>query len=143
MYKIIVKNPKEVYKKIVLLDAGHGGKDPGASANGLVEKNLNLQIVQKIAKYLEDRNIKVYLTRNADVYPENLTRANTANQIADIMVSIHMNSGPITANGTEVLYQIHSNDDGSKLTSKQLAETLQSHITVSYTHLTLPTILLV
>lgn len=128
MYKIIVKNPKEVYKKIVLLDAGHGGKDPGASANGLVEKNLNLQIVQKIAKYLEDRNIKVYLTRNADVYPENLTRANTANQIADIMVSIHMNSGPITANGTEVLYQIHSNDDGSKLTSKQLAETLQSHI---------------
>ena len=44
------------------------------------------------------------------------------------MVSIHMNSGPASANGTEVLYQIHTNDDASKLTSKKLAEVLQSHI---------------
>lgn len=125
-YAIRVKNPKEVYDKVLLLDAGHGGKDPGTSGNGMQEKNLNLTIAQKIAQKLQGSGIKVYMTRDSDVYPENSTRAKTANDIADLMVSIHMNSGPETANGTETLYQVHANDSSSRLTSKQLAEILQA-----------------
>lgn len=127
-YAIRVKNPKEVYDKVLLLDAGHGGKDPGTSGNGMQEKNLNLTIVQKIAQKLQGSGIKVYMTRDSDVYPENSTRAKTANDIADLMVSIHMNSGPETANGTETLYQVHANDNGARLTSKQLAEILQGKV---------------
>lgn len=127
-YAIQVKNPKEVYDKVLLLDAGHGGKDPGTSGNGMQEKNLNLTIAQKIAQKLQGSGIKVYMTRDSDVYPENSTRAKTANDIADLMVSIHMNSGPETANGTETLYQVHANDNGARLTSKQLAEILQGKV---------------
>lgn len=125
-YAIRVKNPKEVYDKVLLLDAGHGGKDPGTSGNGMQEKNLTLTIAQKIEQELQGSGIKVYMTRNSDVYPENSTRAQTANDIADLMVSIHINSGPETANGTESLYQVHANDSSSRLTSKQLAEILQA-----------------
>lgn len=127
-YAIRVKNPKEVYDKVLLLDAGHGGKDPGTSGNGMQEKNLNLTIAQKIAQKLQGSGIKVYMTRDSDVYPENSTRAKTANDIADLMVSIHMNSGPETANGTETLYQVHANDNAARLTSKQLAEILQGKV---------------
>lgn len=125
-YAIRVKNPKEVYDKVLLLDAGHGGKDPGTSGNGMQEKNLTLTIAQKIEQELRGSGIKVYMTRDSDVYPENSTRAQTANDIADLMVSIHINSGPETANGTETLYQVHANDSSSRLTSKQLAEILQA-----------------
>ena len=125
-YAIRVKNPKEVYDKVLLLDAGHGGKDPGTSGNGMQEKNLTLTIAQKIEQELRGSGIKVYMTRDRDVYPENSTRAKIANDIADLMVSIHINSGPETANGTETLYQVHANDSSSRLTSKQLAEILQA-----------------
>lgn len=125
-YAIRVKNPKEAYDKVLLLDAGHGGKDPGTSGNGMQEKNLTLTIAQKIEQELQGSGIKVYMTRDSDVYPENSTRAQTANDIADLMVSIHINSGPETANGTESLYQVHANDSSSRLTSKQLAEILQA-----------------
>lgn len=127
-YAIRVKNPKEVYDKVLLLDAGHGGKDPGTSGNGMQEKNLTLTIAQKIEQKLQGSGIKVYMTRDSDVYPENSTRAQTANDIADLMVSIHINSGPETANGTETLYQVHANDSSSRLTSKQLAEILQANM---------------
>ncbi len=129
-YEIHVKNPKEVYDKVLLLDAGHGGNDPGASANGLMEKNLTLTMALKVQKYLENSDVKVYMTRDSDVRPENSVRAKTANQIADLMVSIHMNSAgtATTANGTETLYQVHSNDNNSKLTSLKAAEIMQSSL---------------
>ena len=127
-YAIYAKNPKDVYDKILLLDAGHGGKDPGTSGNGLVEKDLTLTVMQKVNEEL-DKDIKVYLTRDSDVYPDNNSRARTANQIADMMVSIHMNAAENTlVNGTETLYKNHDNDTGETLTSKQLAELIQSSI---------------
>ena len=96
-YVISVKNPQDVYSKVLLLDAGHGGSDPGASGNGLTEKNLTLTIMQKVANYLDGSGIKVYVTRNSDTYPTNSSRAQSANAIADAMVSIHMNSGSAVA----------------------------------------------
>ena len=127
-YVISVKNPQDVYSKVLLLDAGHGGSDPGASGNGLMEKNLTLIIMQKVANYLDGSGIKVYVTRNSDTYPTNSSRAQSANAIADAMVSIHMNSGSAVANGTEVLYKNHSNDTGSNLTSLKLAQLIQNSI---------------
>jgi len=128
-YAIYAENPKDIYDKILLLDAGHGGKDPGTSGNGLVEKDLTLTVMQKVAEELERTDIKVYLTRDSDTYPDNNSRARTANQIADAMVSIHMNAAENTlVNGTETLYKNHDNDTGETLTSKQLAELIQSRI---------------
>jgi N-acetylmuramoyl-L-alanine amidase len=127
-YVIQVKNPQDVYDKVLLLDAGHGGKDPGTSGNGLVEKDLTLTMLQKVNAEL-DKDIKVYLTRNSDTYPDNNSRARIANQIADAMVSIHMNAATNTlVNGTETLYKNHSNDTGENLTSKQLATLIQNSI---------------
>lgn len=127
-YVIHVKNPQDVYDKVLLLDAGHGGKDPGTSGNGLVEKNLTLTMLQKVNAEL-DKDIKVYLTRNGDVYPDNNSRARNANQIADAMVSIHMNAAENKlVNGTETLYKNHANDTGATLTSKQLAQLIQNNI---------------
>lgn len=126
-YAIHIRNPRDVYDQVVLLDAGHGGKDPGTSGNGLIEKDMNLLMMQKVYQELQKTDIKVYLTRNSDTYPENNQRAKTANEIAHAMVSIHMNSAGATINGTETLYQVHANDTGG-LTSKKLAELIQSSI---------------
>ncbi|MEI3523212.1 MAG: N-acetylmuramoyl-L-alanine amidase [Anaerotignum sp.] len=121
-----MKNPKEVYEKSRPPDAGHGGKYPGTSENGMQEKNLTLTIAEKIEQELRGSGIKVYMTRDKNVYPENSTRAKIANDVADLTVSIHINSGPETANGTETLYQVHANDSSSRLTSKTAAEILQA-----------------
>ncbi len=127
-YAIRAINPQKVYDKILLLDAGHGGKDPGAMSNGIVEKEITLKMLHKVKEVLDD-DIKVYLTRDEDEYPENNTRAKTANEIADALVSIHMNAAENTlVNGTETLYKNHANDTGETLTSKELAELIQKSI---------------
>ena len=126
-YYINIKNPKEVYDKVVLLDAGHGGNDPGTSGNGLNEKDMTLSIVNRAYALLQNTNkVKVYLTRNDDSRPENRYRANTANDMADILISIHMNSASPnpSPNGTEVLFVTHSNDVQGRLTSQIVATTL-------------------
>lgn len=128
-YVISIQNPQDVYDKVLLLDAGHGGNDPGTSGNGLTEKTMNLTMALKVEKYLNaNSDIKVYLTRDSDTRPANEDRAKTANQIADLMVSIHMNSGPATASGTETLYATHSNDSASMLTSLQAAQIMQNYL---------------
>ena len=59
-----------MFSRVIVVDAGHGGSDPGAIGNGLQEKNMTLSIVQK-TKYYFDRNAnyKVYYTRLSDWYP--------------------------------------------------------------------------
>ena len=101
----------------------------------LIGKNHDPRAVRELAGRFQkvneelDKDIKVYLTRDSDVYPDNNSRARTANQIADMMVSIHMNAAENTlVNGTETLYKNHDNDTGETLTSKQLAELIQSSI---------------
>ena len=128
-YEITAKNPQQVYDKVLLLDAGHGGNDPGTSGNGLTEKTMNLTMVLKVKSYVESNsNIKVYLTRDDDSRPANADRAKTANQIADLMVSIHMNAGTASASGTETQYAAHSNDGNGTLTSLQAAQAVQSRL---------------
>src|SRR5690625_1147488 len=82
--------------KIVVIDPGHGGHDPGAVANGLREKDLTLDISKRTKRYLERnyKGVKVYLTRTNDKYLTLAQRANYANRKnADLFVSMHINAG--------------------------------------------------
>lgn len=82
-------------KLLVVLDPGHGGKDPGAVANGVKEKDLNLAIGLKLEKVLKAKGINVYMTRNTDVYLKLQERTDIANsKNADMFVSIHANALP-------------------------------------------------
>ncbi len=128
--EITFVNPKEVYDKVVVLDAGHGGSDPGTSGNGMTEKEVNLDIVLRTQALFEaDGRIKVYVTRNSDTYPTNISRAQMANQSADLFVSVHQNAAENpSGNGVEVLYCNHANETGSKLTSKIAAQFMQNYM---------------
>ncbi len=88
----------------ITLDAGHGGKDWGATYNGHVEKNISLAVVLKVGKILENQpNMEVNYTRKTDVFIDLVERANIANRVdANIFVSIHCNANKNTvADGTE------------------------------------------
>ena len=88
----------------ITLDAGHGGKDWGATYNGHVEKNISLAVVLKVGKILENQpNMDVNYTRKTDIFIDLVERANIANRVdANIFVSIHCNANKNTvADGTE------------------------------------------
>jgi len=78
----------------IVIDPGHGGKDPGAVGKyGLKEKNIVLDISKLLAKELKDSNIKVVLTRDRDKFIPLSKRAAVANNVdADFFVSIHANA---------------------------------------------------
>jgi N-acetylmuramoyl-L-alanine amidase len=78
----------------IVIDAGHGGKDPGAVGNGLREKDLTLTLAKRIGKLLAARGAEVYYTRDSDVFVELSDRAMFANQLgADYFMSFHINAG--------------------------------------------------
>lgn len=114
--------PKERYSKIIVLDAGHGGSDPGASGNGLIEKNLTLSMLNKArALFDSDGTIKCYATRTTDTYPSFNDRTDLGNEVGDAFISIHINAAANTsAAGTET-YSLYANDQGNGLTSYGLA----------------------
>lgn len=94
---------------VVVLDPGHGGTDNGATANGLVEKDINLHIARFCKEELEKHNgVTVYMTRSDDRYVSLDARVQAAKLMgATLFVSIHMNStdkNQDKAKGAEVYY---------------------------------------
>jgi N-acetylmuramoyl-L-alanine amidase len=89
----------------VVIDAGHGGKDPGALGKQSKEKDIALAVALKTGKYIEDslEGVQVVFTRKTDVFIELHKRAQLANECgADVFISIHCNSSKaIQAKGTE------------------------------------------
>lgn len=86
-------------KRIIVLDAGHGGRDPGAVGKLSREKDIALQITLKLGKRLEAElpNTNVVYTRKTDVYPNLYERPQLANKHhAELFVSIHLNAGGTT-----------------------------------------------
>jgi N-acetylmuramoyl-L-alanine amidase len=83
-------------KAIVVIDAGHGGHDPGTLSGGSVqEKSINLAVATRVAGLLQQRGIGVVMTRQDDQFIELEERANVANRRnADLFVSIHSDSSP-------------------------------------------------
>ena len=117
-------------KKIILIDAGHGGADPGKVSGTIEEKNINLEIAKMLQKYLEQADATVFMTRvddsdlartkKSDMHSRKLI-ANTSS--SDIFVSIHQNSFPKSSvQGAQVFYFNTSNN------SKRLAECIQKEI---------------
>ena len=93
-------------RTIVVIDAGHGGADPGASFEGRQEKNDNLKLAMAVGRILADNGVDVRYTRTDDTYNTPLEKAVMANDgEADFLVSIHRNAMPVpgTGSGIEVL----------------------------------------
>ena len=89
--------------KIICLDAGHGGNDPGASANGMRESDIALDVTTRLGERLMRAGLTVLLSRPADTNPGINARWQLANkQQADYFVSIHVNAGRGT--GAETFY---------------------------------------
>ncbi len=88
---------------VVVLDAGHGGKDPGNMGNGFKEKDIALSVILEVGKILEKQDgIEVIYTRTTDVFLKLHERAAIANKAdADIFVSVHCNSHHTQAYGAE------------------------------------------
>jgi N-acetylmuramoyl-L-alanine amidase len=93
-------------RAVVVVDAGHGGKDFGAMRGSYVEKTLNLAVALRLKQALEARGIKVMMTRDSDVFlplPEITRITNTIKP--DVFVSVHTNSSTNAAiNGLETYY---------------------------------------
>jgi N-acetylmuramoyl-L-alanine amidase len=89
---------------IVVLDPGHGGRDEGARANGLIEKDLTLDVAARTDKLLKQFGFETVLTRNDDSYVGLSDRAALANRIENaIFVSIHFNHAS-AGTGVETFY---------------------------------------
>lgn len=119
-FYINLEKPRDVYDKIVVIDAGHGGNDVGTFPQGMeyVEKDMNLSIVLYLKQLLDKEDIKVYYTRLNDVKPYLRPRVRLANDLeADIFISVHCNGSELSQpHGTEALYNenLGKKNNGSK-----------------------------
>jgi N-acetylmuramoyl-L-alanine amidase len=90
--------------KTVVIDAGHGGKDPGCHGSYSNEKEVCLSMALKLGALIKEKypSIKIVYTRDKDVFVELLERANIANRVkADLFICIHANAGSNVAYGSE------------------------------------------
>ncbi len=98
----------------VVIDPGHGGSESGAAGPGILEKNLNLDVSERLQAELESLGISSVITRTADYRVPIRTRADIATALApDVFISVHHNGGarrPSSRPGTEVFYAIGSTE---------------------------------
>ncbi len=110
--QLVVSEEVQTQKQVVVIDAGHGGYDPGKiGVNKALEKDINLQISEKVKRYLEERGIEVVMTREKDIMEETkLTdmkkRVSVINKTKPVIaVSIHQNSySDSSVTGAQVFY---------------------------------------
>ncbi len=128
---LTLKDPHDVYDRIIVVDPGHGGGIPGTIKDGAKEKSINLQIVKKLKKLLDkEPKTKVYYTRESDIDVDLQDRVKLANEVsADLFLSVHQNALGDAYNqvkGTQVLYQ---QTDKRKHNSKKFAKILLKNVT--------------
>lgn len=102
----------KINPRVIVIDPGHGGKDPGCVVNGYQEKDIILQVSKKLKEALTQQGYEVYLTREGDTYPGLKERSAVANNKQPVvLLSIHANAAPNKkATGVEVFVgsaQIH------------------------------------
>jgi len=109
-------------KFVVVLDAGHGGHDPGNLGNGYLEKNIALNIVLNVGKILEaNPDIKVIYTRKEDKFVDLYVRGEIANKAnADLFVSVHCDSHSSDAHGAGTfVLGLHANKQNFEIAKKE------------------------
>ncbi|GAA0870991.1 N-acetylmuramoyl-L-alanine amidase [Gangjinia marincola] len=114
--------PNPPKKFIVVLDAGHGGKDHGNLGNGYKEKSIALNIILKVGAALKKmENVEVIYTRDKDVFVDLKERGNIANAAnADLFVSVHCNAHNSQAQGTETfVLGTHRNNTNFEIAKKE------------------------
>jgi N-acetylmuramoyl-L-alanine amidase len=121
--------------KLVVIDPGHGGTDPGSQAiqDGveiLNEKDVNLDIALRLNDMLEAAGVKTMMTRNSDTTVTLYDRPAAANEAnADLYVSVHNNSSESSsARGTEVYYDSKTTESSYGIYSKHLAEVIYANL---------------
>jgi N-acetylmuramoyl-L-alanine amidase len=133
--EVIQQPESEIHDVKVGLDPGHGWGDSrtGAVGNGLIEKDVNLEIALLTRQILEDNAIDVVMTREGDSYDKKLYQAaeimNSESPV--LVVSIHTNSGGNTASGTEACYTVGKDtDERSKQIAQLLTQSIASNLSV-------------
>ncbi|MFC5269514.1 N-acetylmuramoyl-L-alanine amidase family protein [Adhaeribacter terreus] len=115
--------------RTVVIDAGHGGKDPGCNGRHSKEAHIALKVALQLGGYIEKEmpDVKVIYTRKTDTFVELIDRAGIANKNrADLFISIHCNSGPSTAFGTETYCMgLHTSDGNLKVAKRENAVILE------------------
>ncbi len=139
--------------KVVIVDPGHGGIDAGASANGAMEKELNLEIAKILQEYLEESGAVAMLTRTTDSNTADPTRDKKVSQkmsdlkerkndinefSADMFISIHMNKfSQSKYRGAQVFYT--KNSEESKLLGETIQQTIKETLNDGNTRAAKPT----
>jgi len=110
----------------VVIDAGHGGKDPGAtSCLGFYEKTVNLAVAGKVASLLKQRGVRAVMTRSNDTFIELEGRAAIANRYnADLFVSIHADSAPSSSTRGFTMYVARSASWSSLRAASAIAKSM-------------------
>jgi len=115
--------------RTIVLDAGHGGKDPGTHGKKTKEKDVTLAVVLKLGKLLKSKypDIKILYTRKTDDFIELHERAAIANRNnADLFISIHCNSGPAHICGSETYAMgLHTSEINLKVAKRENAVVLK------------------
>ncbi|WP_040227722.1 N-acetylmuramoyl-L-alanine amidase [Bhargavaea cecembensis] len=114
--------------RIIVVDAGHGGSDPGTSKNGVTEKSITLKVSKLVEQKLKAAGATVYMTRSGDSFPSLQDRVDYAAQkYAEDFVSIHVNAaGSTAAKGSEVFFDTSINMNGAE--SSYLAYDIQQRL---------------
>jgi N-acetylmuramoyl-L-alanine amidase len=114
----------------VLIDAGHGGKDPGARAkDGTNEKDLNLDVALRLNRILNEIGFNTMLTRKDDRYVDLASRSGMANNnYVDFFMSIHFNAFTSTAKGIETLYYPNEITEEYPFDNKKMANIFHNEI---------------
>lgn len=139
-FTLKTKNDSAFTRKFtVVIDAAHGGKDDGAVAGGLTEKNLNLEIAKRIRTLNDDANLDIVLTRDNDEYSD--VREKVAKAVVakpDVFISIHINASPTSGPKGFQVYISKVNTPGEKQ-NLELASAIQEEL--KQTFITHPEIL--
>ena len=116
------KSEKQAIKTIVI-DAGHGGKDPGCHGSFAHEKHVCLNMALRLGQLIKEKypDVKVIYTRDKDVFVELYERANIANRAnADLFICIHANAGSVSAYGTETyVLGLHRTESQQKVAERE------------------------
>ncbi|QTD41114.1 N-acetylmuramoyl-L-alanine amidase [Sporosarcina sp. Te-1] len=126
--KLINQSGNPLKDRIIVIDAGHGGKDPGTTKSSAKEKEITLNVAKRVETKLKKAGASVLMTRSGDTFPSLQDRTDYAKKhYAEAFVSIHVNSASSTsAKGTEVYYDSSTNPNAAE--SKALAKKIHDNI---------------